>query len=131
MIVVDASVVVELLIEGPLADEIRITLNENSGETLAPHLLDVEVISALRNLLNGNRIDQSQCKLLLLELSNFPAERYGHTALLSRIWDLRHNFTAYDAAYIALAEATGATLVTCDKRLRKGHRARIKVFAPS
>ena len=58
-----------------------------------------------------------------------PAERYAHTPLLTRIWELRHNFTCYDAAYIALAEATGAVLYTCDAKLSKDHRARVMVFA--
>ncbi len=130
MIVLDASVVVELLIDGPLADSIRTVMADDSGEALVPHLLDVEAISALCSLLAGNRIDQSQCKQMLVKLGNFPAERMEHIALLPRIWELRHNFTAYDATYIALAEAMGATFLTCDRNLRKGHRAIVKVFAP-
>ena len=54
-----------------------------------------------------------------------PAERYGHGPLLERIWELRHKFSAYDAAYVALAEETNAALYTCDEKLRKGHRARV------
>ena len=57
-----------------------------------------------------------------------PAERYAHTPLLRRIWELRHNFTAYDAAYIALAEAMGAVLFTMDEKLSSVHRARVLVF---
>ena len=58
----------------------------------------------------------------------FPAERYSHTQLLGRIWELRHNFTAYDAVYIALAEAMNATLYTSDEKLCKGHRAPVILF---
>jgi predicted nucleic acid-binding protein len=57
-----------------------------------------------------------------------PAERYAHTPLIDRIWDLRHNFTAYDGTYIALAEAMNADLYTCDRKLLKGHRARVVLF---
>ena len=57
-----------------------------------------------------------------------PAERYAHTPLLGRIWELRHSFTADDAAYIALAEATGSVLYTCDAKLTRGHRARVALF---
>ena len=58
-----------------------------------------------------------------------PARRLPHTPLLDRIWELRHNFTAYDAVYIALAEATGSVLYTCDEKLAKGHHARVALFA--
>ncbi len=65
---------------------------------------------------------------LLLLATALPAERYSHTPLLGRIWELRHNFTAADATYIALAEATNSVLYTSDGKLRKGHRARVVVF---
>jgi predicted nucleic acid-binding protein len=58
----------------------------------------------------------------------FPLVRYAHAPLLPRIWELRHNFTCYDATYIALAEATDSILYTCDAKLKKGHRARVVVF---
>jgi predicted nucleic acid-binding protein len=61
-------------------------------------------------------------------LAALPAERYAHTPLLGRVWELRHNFTAYDATYIALAEATGSVLYTCDEKLSRGHRARVVLF---
>jgi predicted nucleic acid-binding protein len=128
MIVLDASVVVELLVNGPLADSLRRELAGSSDTFLVPHLLDVEVASALRNLAVGGRIDAHRSEELLAGLATLPAERYSHIPLLGRIWELRHNFTAYDAAYIALAEATKSVLYTCDERLGKGHRARVAVF---
>src|SRR5436309_16096041 len=106
MIVLDASVVVELLTNGPLADSLRRDLNGNSDSFIAPHLLDVEVASALRKLVAAQRIDSHRSAELLTGLAELPADRYSHIPLLGRIWDVRHNFTAYDAAYIALAEAT-------------------------
>jgi predicted nucleic acid-binding protein len=128
VIVLDASVVVELLTSGPLADSLRHDLAGRSEPIIAPHLLDVEVASALRSLDAGRRVDSHRSGQLLAGLAALPAERYGHTPLLGRIWELRRNFTAYDAAYIALAEATGSVLCTSDEKLGQGHRARVKVF---
>lgn len=128
MIVLDASVVVELLTNGRLANSLRRDLAGRNSSFLVPHLLDVEVTSALRSLAAGQRIDSYRSDQLLAELAALPAERYAHTPLLARIWELRHNFTAYDAAYIALAEATNSVLYTCDEKLRKGHRAQVVLF---
>ena len=128
MIVLDASVVVELLTNGPLADALQDDLAERDESVIVPHILDVEVASALRSMAAGQRIDKYQSGQLLAELAAFPAERYAHTPLLGRIWELRHNFTPYDAAYIALAEATASVLYTSDTRLSKGHRARVRLW---
>jgi predicted nucleic acid-binding protein len=129
LIVLDASVVVELLINGPLADSIRTELAGRDESLLVPHLIEVEVISAIRKMAAGRRIDPHLSGQFLEGLAALPAERYSHTPLIGRIWKLRHNFTAYDAAYITLAEATKSVLYTCDEKLRKGHRARVVVFA--
>ena len=88
----------------------------------------MEVASALRRLVAGRRIDSHRSEELLAGLAALPAERYSHIPLLGRIWELRHNFTAYDAAYIALAEATNSVLYTSDDKLRNGHRARVAFF---
>ena len=128
MIVLDASVVVELLTNGALADSLRDDLAGSRDSFIVPHLLDVEVASALRNLVAGQRINSHRSEELLAGLAALPAERYSHIPLLGRIWELRHNFTAYDAAYIALAEATNSVLYTSDEKLCKGHRARVALF---
>ena len=128
MIVLDASVVVELLTNGILADSIRKELAGRDESFIVPHLIDVEVMSALRRLVAGQRIDSHRSRQFLAGLAALPAERYSHTPLIGRIWELGHNFTAYDAAYIALAEATGSVLYTCDEKLRNGHRARVTLF---
>ena len=128
MIVLDASVVVELLTNGIRADSIRNELAGRDESFVVPHLIDVEIISALRRLAAGQRIDSHRSRQFLAGLAALPAERYSHVPLLGRIWQLRHNFTAYDAAYIALAEATDSVLYTCDEKLRKGHRARVALF---
>jgi predicted nucleic acid-binding protein len=128
MIVLDASVVVELLTNGDLAETIRLKLEEVSDTLIVPHLLDVEVASALRGLAAGRRIDSHRADEILAGLAALPAERYAHTPLLGRIWELRNNFTCYDAVYIALAELTDATLYTSDTKMGKGHHAEVVVF---
>ena len=97
MIVLDAPVVVELLINSPLADSFRQDLAVHNDSILVPQLLDIEVISAFRNLVARKRIDSHRSAQFLSELSELPAERYPHAPLLPRIWELRHNFTACDA----------------------------------
>jgi len=129
MIVLDASVIVELLTNGASADSIRNELAGRSDSLIAPHLLDVEVLSALLRLVTGRRIDAHRSEQMLSALAALPVDRCAHIPLLGRIWELRHNFTAYDAAYIALAEATNAVLYTGDEKLCKGHGARVVVFA--
>ncbi len=129
MIVLDASVVVELLTGGALADSIRHELAGCDDSFLVPHLIDVEVLSAIRRLMAGRRIGVHRSGEFLADLAALPAERFSHTPLIGRMWELRHNFTAYDAAYIALAEATDSVLYTCDEKLRSGHRARVVLFA--
>ncbi|HTU44279.1 MAG TPA: type II toxin-antitoxin system VapC family toxin [Bryobacteraceae bacterium] len=129
MIVLDASVVVELLTNGPLADALRRDLAERDEPFIVPHLLDVEVTSAFRKLVAGQRIDSHRSDQLLTGLASLPVERYPHTPLLPRMWELRHNFTAYDAVYIALAEVTDSVLYTSDQKLSKGHRARVTLLA--
>jgi predicted nucleic acid-binding protein len=128
MIVLDASVVVELLTNGALADSIRNELAGRDDSFVVPHLIDVEVMSALRRLAASQQIDSHRAQQFIAGLADLPAERYPHTPLVGRIWELRHNFTAYDGAYIALAEATGSVLYTCDANLTRGHRARVVLF---
>jgi predicted nucleic acid-binding protein len=128
MIVLDASVVVELLTNGALADSIRRDLTGSDESFVVPHLIDVEAVSAIRRLVAGQRVGAHRTEQLLEALAALPAERYPHTPLIGRIWELRHNYTAYDATYVALAEAMNAVLYTSDVKLSKGHRARVKLF---
>ena len=129
MIVLDASVIVELLANGAMAGAIRSELAGRDESFLVPYLIDIEVLSALRRLIVGRRIDAHRSEEFLEGLATLPVERCAHTPLIRRIWELRHKFTAYDATYIALAEATGSVLYTCDEKLRSGHRARVVLFA--
>jgi len=116
MIVVDASVILEILLRTPAAAraEERVFGGEPAA---APHLLDVEVAQVLRRYEAAGRLDAMRGRDALADLADFPLTRYPHDFLLPRIWALRANLTAYDAAYVALAEALGATLVTRDERV--------------
>ena len=101
------------------------------GESLhAPHLLDVEVAQVLRRYAAAGELTPERGREALMDLADFPVHRYPHDVLLPRIWELRHNLTAYDAAYMALAETLAAPLVTCDARLGSAprHRAKVEVF---
>ncbi len=96
----------------------------------APHLLDVEVVHVMRRLVRLGVIDAERAWLSVELLARLPLRRRWHTPLLARVWHHRHNLTGYDACYVALAESLGATLLTCDPKLRDapGHRARVEVL---
>ena len=120
MIVLDASSVVSILLDpGPGAEPIRERI-ESPGESVhVPHLLDVEVLNVLRRQTLHGILAKERGTTALEDLENMKMTRYPHTTLLGRIWELRENVTAYDAAYVALAEALGAPLITLDERLAK------------
>lgn len=129
MIVADASAIVEILLGSPAAGTIKARLSA-PGETLhAPHLLDIEVTQVLRRQVNRGEIDGEYGRRALAIFAVMPFRRYPQSRLLPRIWELRDNLTAYDAAYVALAEALDAPLLTRDGRLAgaAGHSARIEL----
>jgi len=118
----------EVLLRTPVAGAIEDRIFA-SGETLhAPHLLDLEVAQVLRRFTIAGTMRADQGRNALEDLSDFRIIRYPHTIFLPRIWDLRSNMTAYDAAFVALAESLGATLLTRDRRLSNapGHDAVIE-----
>jgi predicted nucleic acid-binding protein len=96
----------------------------------APHLLDVEVAQVLRRYTLAGKFGSERGGEALEDLADFPIARYPHQPFLFRIWELRHNVTAYDAAYLALAEALGAPLVTRDAKMASaaGHGAQIELM---
>jgi predicted nucleic acid-binding protein len=116
VLVVDASaLVVALSDDGPDGDLVRRRLR---GESLAaPELADLEVVSVLRKQLAIGALDGRRAGLALTDLAELPLRRAPHLPLLARCWELRDNFTVYDAAYVALAEVLDAPLVTADSRL--------------
>lgn len=117
MIVLDASVVLEVLLRMPRARGIETRIFA-AGESLhVPHLLDIEVAQVLRRYARMGDADPADCADALLDLSAFPVTRHPHGLLMERVWDLRDNLTAYDAVYVALAEALDAPLLTRDQRL--------------
>ena len=115
---------------GPAAEGIRERI-ARTGETLhVPHLFEIEVLHALRSLGLRGTLSPERARLALSRLKNTQLVRYPHTPFMDRIWDLRENLTVYDAAYVALAEALDAPLVTMDARLAQapGVRARVEVY---
>jgi predicted nucleic acid-binding protein len=129
VIVVDASALLETLLRTPAAEAVDARLF-GAGQTLhAPHLLDVEVAQVVRRYAAAGEIDGERGRAALADLADFPLRRYPHDFLLPRVWELRGNLTAYDAVYVALAEALDAPLLTRDRRLAAAteHHARVDV----
>lgn len=130
MIVIDAAAVLEMLFATPkgLKVERRVFA---SGESLhAPDLLDLEVTQVIRRHLRANALTLIRAQEAFEDFLALKYKRYAHDVLLRRIWSLRDNLAAYDAAYVALAEMIGATLVTCDRKIATaaGHNARVELF---
>ena len=130
MIVLDASAAVDWLLQTAAGQNIERRIYSHNETLHAPHLLDLEVTQVLRRLamqgvVSAHRADEAFSDLLDLRITRYP-----HLVLLPRMWQLRHNFSAYDAAYIVLAEKLGAVLVTRDGRLASasGHAAAIERF---
>jgi predicted nucleic acid-binding protein len=129
VIVLDASAVLEVVLATPAAPAVLNRLVA-VGETLhAPHLIDLEVLQVLRRYCATGEVSPVRAAEALADYLDFPMVRYPHDVLAVRIWELRENLTAYDAAYVALAEALSAPLVTRDHKLATapGHRALIEV----
>jgi predicted nucleic acid-binding protein len=128
MIVVDASALLEVLLRTAAAPSVEARLFASDRQTLhAPYLLDLEIAQALRRYVAGGDLDAERGRAALDDLADFPLRRYPHGFLLGRIWDLRNNVTAYDAAYVALAEALDAPLLTRDRRLAAAVGQHIRV----
>lgn len=130
MIVVDASVLAPALADdGEDGDQARARLRKE--QLAAPHLIDLEVVSVWRRQQSRGHLDPRRAELAAADLASMPLRRARHVDLLGRCWQLRENLSAYDASYVALAEALGVTLVTADQRLAQapGPRCAIEVLA--
>lgn len=130
MIVVDAAAILEVLLNTAAAPRIVKRLFTGRETLHAPHLLDLEVAHVLRRYWLAGVLSHERGLEALQDLTDFPLTRYPHDLFLPRIWELRQNFTAYDAAYLALAETLRAPFVTRDKALASssGHRARVELL---
>jgi predicted nucleic acid-binding protein len=131
LIVLDASAIISILLDhGPDAEPIRERV-ESPGESIhVPHLLDVEVLNVLRRQTLRGTLAKERGATALQDLENIKMSRYPHAPLLGRIWDLQESVTAYDATYVAPAEALDTPLVTRDARLAQapGKRATVELY---
>ena len=124
MIVLDASAAVELL--GQSAAGVNLAQRIATARTVhAPYLLDIEVANVFRRYCAQGLMAVERAQLALMDFQRLRVLRHRHKPYLDRIWELRENFTAYDACYLALTETLGATLLTRDRalataRLRQG-----------
>jgi predicted nucleic acid-binding protein len=121
LIVIDASAVLEMLLQTPRAERLMARTLGANERLHAPHLIDIEVTHALRRLVQRGDLTTARAEQALEDFGDLWIERHGHEALRPRIWELRDAITAYDGAYIALAEALSAPLLTCDARLARAH----------
>ncbi|MGA2979972.1 MAG: type II toxin-antitoxin system VapC family toxin [Terriglobales bacterium] len=130
MIVLDASAAIDWLLQTSAGQRIEQRIFSQNESLHAPHLLDLEVGQVLRRLVREGAVSAHRADQAIEDLLDLRITRYPHFVLLPRIWRLRHNLSAYDAAYVALAEELGARLFTRDVRLAStsGHAAPIELF---
>jgi predicted nucleic acid-binding protein len=131
LIIIDASALLEILLRTPRADSLMARALDPTERLHAPHLLDIEIAQVLRRLVQRKELILSRAEQAFEDLSAIVVERHEHRPLVPRIWQLRDAMTAYDGAYIALAEALDAPLLTCDGKLAgaSGHHAKIEWVA--
>jgi predicted nucleic acid-binding protein len=129
--VIDASALVELATgRTPAGQLVR---RAQTGQAAAPDLIDLEALSVVRSMRRRGSLDESAARQAAAQLGQAPVARMTHRPLLTRVWELRDVLTAYDAAYVALAEQLDVPLLTCDTRLGRahGHRAEVVVYPRS
>jgi len=129
LIVLDASAIVELLLGTVRGRAVAARIADPGLGLHVPHLADVDVAQALRRYEREGELAAHEAAAALATLGELDLERHPHEPLLRRVWTLRDNLSAYDAVYVALAEALGARLLTCDARLARspGQSRRIEV----
>lgn len=130
MLVLDTSALLAALVGSPTNAALNERLSAD-GDLHAPHLIDVEALHALRKLVRQGDLSLDRALSTRQDLRDLTIIRYPHVALVDRMWELRENLTAYDAAFVALSEALGVPLVTADARLARatGHGAGIEAFS--
>ncbi len=127
MIVLDASAAIEFLLATPIGDKVRARIAAADVGLHAPYLLDLEVAQVLRRWEQAKKLPTARARAALDDLAALDVSRYPHDVLMPRIWELRANASAYDAAYLALAEALGAELLTVDAALATVPATRARV----
>ena len=130
MIVVDASALLEALLQTPAAIAVEERLFDEGLPLHAPHLIDLEVLHFVRGRHLHGEIDAVRVSEVIADHLALPIKRYAHHMLLQRAWELHANITAYDAIYVALAEFLHATLITSDLRLAKAAARFVDVETP-
>ncbi|HUA15295.1 MAG TPA: type II toxin-antitoxin system VapC family toxin [Verrucomicrobiae bacterium] len=130
MIVLDASAAIDWLLQTPAGKQIGGRIYSRRQSLHTAHLLDLEVAQVLRRLVRQNEIPSHRAGQAIDDLMALRITRYPHSLLLPRIWQLRNHISAYDAAYVVVAEKLGAPLLTRDRRLAaaSGHAAAIELF---
>ncbi len=131
MIVLDASAAIALLKREAGWERIEERVLAHAGRVHAPHLIDLEVTQVLRRFVRAGSVGAAQAVAALDTWDALAVARHGHLSLLRRIWELRDTLTAYDAAYVALAEMLDAPLLTRDAKLAGavGHAARVELVS--
>jgi predicted nucleic acid-binding protein len=129
VIVVDTSALIDAVLARPPKPGLLARLSDD-GDLHAPHLNDVEIVQALRRLALATAVAEARLDDARADLDDIALTRYPLGRLADRVWDLRHRVTAYDAVFVALAEALQVPLITCDRRLARagGHHAQVEVF---
>ena len=132
MIVLDASALVELVLGTASGRGIAARVADPAVSLHAPHLADVEVAQTLRRYTRDGELDALDARAALDDFRALDLQRHAHEPLLDRVWELRENLSAYDAVYVALAEALDAVLLTCDGRLARApsFAARVELVRP-
>lgn len=122
MIVVDASAVVELLLNTVAGQAVAKRMADPAIGVHVPHLVDVEAVQALRRLVSLGELTAVEAEKAIDDLRSLDLQRHAHEPLLGRVWALRQNLSAYDAVYVALAEVLDTRVLTCDGRLARAPR---------
>jgi len=128
MLVIDTSAVLAALAERT-SDAALVQRLADDGDLHAPHLIDIEILQALRRLVRGGKLSADRAEDVRTDVAALAITRYGHQPLADRVWALRDNLTAYDAVFVALSEALDVPLITCDARLAAAPGIVVELYA--
>lgn len=127
MIVLDASAAIHLVLNSSVGTRVAERIADPGESLHAPHLVDLEVVQVLRRYVHNKELSVQRAETALQDFVDLDLSRYDHHSLLDRIWQVRDNLTAYDAAYVALAEALDAVLLTADARMARSPGDRVRI----